>query len=523
VSPAEQRTLDPLMVEAAQERRRTRQEIGAAVRHSAVYSVGSILAKAASFALLPLYTRYLKPSDYGMIELMDFSIAILGMALQLGIGPALLRTYAEAPTAADKNRAVSTTFLFVAATGLVTYLIGLVFIRPVSAMLFGPAVSSKYLLLSFSSFALNYIAWPFKLYLRALEASARLVVWETISSLLVMGLGILFLVGFKMGLMGALLSPLIVNVAWLGLAYGTFFRIGLRGSGLLLRKMLHFGLPLILSNLSVFVLNFADRFFLLHFHTLTAVGLYAVGYKFGFMISVLLVQPFLVMWQTRMYAIYTNSHYESLFNQIFIFYTFTLTYAALGMALFSPEIIHLAAAPEFAPAASVIPLVSLAYVIYGVGTYLQTGMYLTKQTKAIGLIGAISAAFTLVLYYFLIRSYAMLGAAWATVLGFGSLTVLSYWYSGRIGPLRLNLSRVTVVIFIAICLYLPFQLTPPAAPSLMIMLKVLALIGFPVIFWKSRILSPADIAFVSDTRSKAAVAFSRISNAFIGKLRLYAE
>ena len=49
------------------------------------------------------------------------------------------------------------------------------------------------------------------------------------------------------------------------------------------------------------------------------VGLYAVGYKFGFMINVLLVQPFFVMWQSRMYAIYSNERHLSIFRQIFVF------------------------------------------------------------------------------------------------------------------------------------------------------------------------------------------------------------
>src|ERR1017187_3764303 len=206
------------MVETVQPRTTALKEIGTAVRHSALYSFGNILAKALGFAMLPFYTHYLGPGDYGLLEIMDLSISLLGMVLHMGIAPALLRCCAGAPSAEEKNKAVSTVFLFVGATGLVTFLCGAAVVRPVSAALFGPAVPSKYLLLSFTSFVISYIAGPFRIYLRAREASGRLVLLDTISTVLVLILNIVFIAGLKIGLMGILLSAVIVNSIWLLLA-----------------------------------------------------------------------------------------------------------------------------------------------------------------------------------------------------------------------------------------------------------------------------------------------------------------
>ena len=498
------------MVETVQPRTTALKEIGTAVRHSALYSFGNILAKALGFAMLPFYTHYLGPGDYGLLEIMDLSISLLGMVLHMGIAPALLRCYAGAPSAEEKNKAVSTVFLFVGATGLVTFLCGAAVVRPVSAALFGPAVPSKYLLLSFSSFIISYIAGPFRIYLRARENSGRLVLLDTISTVLVLILNIVFIAGLKIGLMGILLSAVIVNSIWLLLASGTLLRIRLRFSGPLLRQMVRFGLPLILSNLAAFVLNFADRFFLQHFQSLVAVGLYAVGYKFGFMINVLLVQPFSVMWQSRMYAIYTNDQHASIFAQIFVLYSFVLTYAALAMALLSPEIVRIMAGPAFAAAGAVIPLISLAYVVCGVGSYLQTGLYLVNRTKLIGVISAASAVISLGLNYVLILRYGMMGAAWATLLSFGAVAAGSYWCSRTVCPLGLDLRRVAAGAGIAIGLYLPFQWWTPASLGMAMALKLIALAGFPIILWISHALSPAEIAAVLATRAKTQAVVSRL-------------
>src|SRR5215469_10072550 len=99
------------MLETAQQPNTTLREIGTAVRHSAVYGLGNILAKAFGFLMLPLYTHYLTPSDIGLFEIMDLSISLFGMVLQMGIAPALLRSYAAAPSLGEKNKAVSTVFI----------------------------------------------------------------------------------------------------------------------------------------------------------------------------------------------------------------------------------------------------------------------------------------------------------------------------------------------------------------------------------------------------------------------------
>ena len=116
------------MIETAQHRATALKEIGTAVRHSGLYSFGNILAKALGFAMLPFYTHYLGPGDYGLLEIIDLSISLLGMVLHMGIAPALLRSYAAAQSQADKDKAVTTVFLFAGATGLLMLVIAC--IRP---------------------------------------------------------------------------------------------------------------------------------------------------------------------------------------------------------------------------------------------------------------------------------------------------------------------------------------------------------------------------------------------------------
>jgi hypothetical protein len=63
------------------------------LRHSAVYGLGSIVARVVAVLLLPLYTRYLSPSDYGLIETLVALSAVLTALVAQAMKSAFFRFY----------------------------------------------------------------------------------------------------------------------------------------------------------------------------------------------------------------------------------------------------------------------------------------------------------------------------------------------------------------------------------------------------------------------------------------------
>jgi O-antigen/teichoic acid export membrane protein len=460
--------------------------------------------------MLPVYTRYLSPVDYGILEILELSMSLFGMFLNMGMTAALLRYYGAARTAEEKKRTVSTALIFVTATGLVMFLLTFAFVKPVSAYLFGPSVPSTYLLLSLSSFILGYIANLPHTYLRALEASGRVVILDTASIFVVLLLNILFVTVLKIGLAGILLSSLIVNIAWIGVTGWTVRQVGIGFSKRLLRQMAVFGFPLIFSNLAMFTLNFADRFFLKHFRSLDEVGIYAVAYKFGFLMNFLLVQPFYGMWQARMYVIHGQPDDRKIFSQVFMLYAAVLTYAGLALSLFSPEIVHLMVSAKFAFGQDVIPLIVLAYIFYGLGYYVQLGMFLTNNTKMIGMVSAAAAVLNLALNYFLIQQFGMVGAAWATMLSFMAIMIGSYWLSQRVLPLPLQHDRVAIMVALATAFYAIARLGHMQSVPATLLMKTVLLLVFPCVVWKGGILGPSEIETIASAWHSVMASASRL-------------
>jgi O-antigen/teichoic acid export membrane protein len=319
-------------------------------------------------------------------------------------------------------------------------------------------------------------------------------------------------------LMGILLSSLIVAALQVVLlSVWTIRKVGVRFRAYLMRAMLGFGLPLVLSNMSLFTLNFSDRFFLQHLRSLDMVGVYAVGYKFGYMLNYLVVQPFFVMWQSRMFAIYAQPGHRKIFGQFFTLYAMALTYAGLGLAILSPEIVRIMVSPRFAASQEIIPIVAFAYIIYGIGYYVQVGMFVTNRTGLIGAIGAAGAAINLTLNYFLVLRYGMMGAAWATLLSFLAIALASYWMSNRVYPLPLRVGGVSLAIMLAAVLYLGSRWLDPASAIAAVAVKFCLLAAFPIALWKARILSPFEIEAVVSTGDSMLKGVSRRLGLSYGK------
>jgi O-antigen/teichoic acid export membrane protein len=491
------------MVQEVYERRTVFSELQVALKHTAVYGLGSIVIKALGFLMLPFYTHFLSPTDYGLLEILDLSMSLLGMVLHLGIAPALLRSYAGAKTGAEKRETASTALLFVSATGVFVFVAVVGLIGPGSAALLGKHVSSKYLFLSFTAFVVSYLGSVPRAFLRALEASGIFTLLETGGLFAMLVLNVYFIAVLKLGAMGILWSSLVVNVVLTaGLIFWMVRRVGLGFSGEKMRQMAAFGMPLILSNMALFALNFSDRFFLQRFQSLEAVGIYAVGYKLAFMINYLLVQPFAAMWQARMYAIFAQEEHPQIFRQIFVLYSVLLTFVALALAVFSPEIMSVMADQKFGAGREIVPVIALAYVFCGLGYYVQLGMFLAEKTSAVGVVGAVAAVVNLGLNYVLIRRYGMMGAALATLAGFAVITVGNYWFSQRTLPLNLGAPRVAAALLIAVVLYSVGVRANVLPAGVAICAKVGVVAGYLLLLWKLRILSNAELSTLSVGRDK---------------------
>src|SRR5215216_8082963 len=101
------------------------------VRHSAIYGLGSIVARVIGVLLLPLYTRYLTPADYGLIETLVALSAVLTALVAQAMKSAFFRFYFDSAEHERRLLVVRTAFWYVLAASTTVLILGVAFADPI--------------------------------------------------------------------------------------------------------------------------------------------------------------------------------------------------------------------------------------------------------------------------------------------------------------------------------------------------------------------------------------------------------
>ncbi|RJR29496.1 MAG: hypothetical protein C4576_35335, partial [Desulfobacteraceae bacterium] len=64
-------------------------ELRRLLKHTSIYGLSNVVGKAIGFLMIPVYTRFIPPHDYGVLEILDVTVNILGIFVGIGISSAV--------------------------------------------------------------------------------------------------------------------------------------------------------------------------------------------------------------------------------------------------------------------------------------------------------------------------------------------------------------------------------------------------------------------------------------------------
>ncbi|MFL5945905.1 MAG: lipopolysaccharide biosynthesis protein, partial [Gaiellaceae bacterium] len=234
------------------------------VRHSAVYGLGSIVARVLAVLLLPLYTRYLSPSDYGLIETLVALSAVLTALVAQAMKSAFFRFYFDSVDVERRLLVVRTAFWYVMAASTAVLIAGVALAQPISWLLFHTRSHDGLVIAAFVGLwaAMNYEQMT-SLF-RVEQRSGAYVVATLANVSITIGATVLLVVAFDQGPIGVLVGNFTGTLAvYAALLLYSGRALGLQFDRKLYRAMNRFGLPLVPSALALWLTNFSDRFFLI--------------------------------------------------------------------------------------------------------------------------------------------------------------------------------------------------------------------------------------------------------------------
>ena len=247
-------------------------------RDTLLYGLATVLSGLASFVMLPVYTRYLTPADYGLLSILDLTLETVLLLFSAGATAGLMRFYFKTRDPAERNRILFTAW----ATAMVLYTVGGLLLFAGAPLIWKHALSGAGTVGIVRLAAANFTLSSLMLVpMQMLSIDQRPVASSlalTGKLALQIGLNVLFVVGLRLGPSGILWSTF-----WSNLTFGLILtgmllrRTGGAWSQSAFRDLRRFSLPIQLAKAGTFFLAFGDRLFLQKFHGLAVVGVYSLA------------------------------------------------------------------------------------------------------------------------------------------------------------------------------------------------------------------------------------------------------
>lgn len=407
-------------------------------KHSAIYGIGGLVSRVIAVILLPLYTHYLTPGDYGNIETLLALTTIMGLLLRAGITSAFFRFYFDAEDEAGRLQVLRTSFWFTMGAATLGLALLVVFAAPIADFLLDDSSGANLVRAAGVSLWATINYEQLTALFRVEERSTAFVIASLANVFITIGATLLLVVRLEEGAIGVIVGNFTGTLAvYLALLGYRREQLGLSFDRELLRHMNRFGLPLVPTAVFLWITNFSDRFFILQLATVpdprAEVGLYSVGVRVA-SAMVLLLTAFRTAWPAFAYSIRDDREARRTYAFVLTYLTLVTSWVALLLTLLSPWLVDLLSKDTFSEASTVVGPLAFSTVSYGAYIVFAIGVGRIRRTQFNWIVTGLGAAANFALNILLIPRYGMMGAAIATVAAYTTMAVGMAWWSQRIYP-----------------------------------------------------------------------------------------
>ena len=457
---------------------------------SGLYMAATVGVRLASFILVPIVTRNLTPDKYGALDLLEQVAVVLSLLLGANFSAALGFFYFEA--GAVKSKVVGTTLTGSVILGTIAGLAGWVLAPPISRLVFHSADYVFYLRMILAAMPVSFLLEAGLGWLRVenraavYAGSVMLRITLLVIATLILVAGLHYKIG---GVLGA-------NICAVTLTALTITAMALHFHGpafnlTLFKRMFRFALPMGFSSLALFVIHFGDRFVLPHYRPFADLGIYAMAYKFGMLISPVQA-AFESYWSAQIFNILKRPDARAVFARTFTYWMLVLSFCVLALLVVSPPMLHRLMPPAYYPAATLIPVILVAYYVRALGDFFRYLFVANGVPVYDATCNWTTAGLSLGSYFLLIPRYGIMGAALATLITFLLSGAISTFWSYRVWQYDLDLVRVGKLLAVTVGLSAIHFAIPAASIAAEVVTGTLLLLACPLLLFLVRCPSPAE-------------------------------
>lgn len=452
------------------------------LKNSGIYVSGNIIQKASEFIFLPLWTRFLTPSEYGIVGTLTAYNSLLLPIITMNLYNYISLSYFEQLDNSEKQKeSISSIVLLQIFYSIIIFFIllflGYIFWeqRISTQIPFYPYIPYLLLTALFSSL----LRIPLTIF-QAEQHSKKYVITQYSIFLLNFISSLIFIVTLKMGAEGYFLSVFLANfivgIITITIIFKKWFILKIDWTAV--KTSIIYGLPLVPRNIAASISRSVDRIIQERYIPLNILGHYSLGFKISSIIDNIVTSVTLA-WMPEYFRLRSSKNYKSQkINEYFQYYVVSLGFVCLLLILFIDIVIKLLFPSTYFDSIIYIRPITFGLFINGIGRFLVMPLFYNKQTQKLLLISVIGSTSSLLLNLLFIPKIGAIASAWITILIQSIIVILDLTFVNKYQDFSTEYSFISknILVFF-ICVFIMQNI------SFSIIIEVLFRIGILLLFY----------------------------------------
>lgn len=439
-----------------------------------IYGIAAVLPRAINIILVKLHTSSLTSDKFAENTIYFVYAAYFNAILTYGMETAFFRFFTKEK---EKGKVVSTSFISLLITTLLFLTFMLIYSDSIS-LFFGFANPIYFQILILVTTFDTLVVIPYA-YLRVTNKPIKFAFYKILNILIYAFFNLYFLLYIPYAIKTGAYAPkfitlnfeqnplvLYIFIANLIASLITFlflspqiFKFKLTFDKKLLYKMLTYGLPIMIGSIAFVTNENLDKLLLSKYLGKEQMGIYAASYKLGVFMT-LYIMAFRLGAEPFFFNHAKEKNAKETYAKILTWFTIIGAVFMLIIVVFIDSFANiLLGKEEYFEALAIVPIILLANLFLGIYNNLSVWYKLTDKTKYGMCFSVIGAIITIVFNVIFIPKIGFMASAWATLLAYAFMTIISYFYGKKHYSVPYNIKSVFIYLFISIILsYLSFIL-----------------------------------------------------------------
>lgn len=422
-----------------------------------IYGIAAVLPRAINIFLVKLHTSTLQAEKYAVNTDYYVYAAYFNALLTYGMETAFFRFFSKEK---EKGKVISTAFLSLLFSSLVFIFFTLIYSNEL-AVFFGFNTSLFFQLLILTITLDTLVVIPYA-YLRVINKPVKFTLFKVLNILVFGVLNVFFLwfipyaIDNKITLpnfiidyyntnpkvMHIFVSGTIASAVTFLLLFPVVFKFKIAFDLQLLKRMLSYGLPIMVGSLAFVTNENLDKLLLGNMVGKEQMGIYAACYKLGVFMTLYIMafrlgaEPFFFNHADKKNA---KETYSKILTWFTILGAFFMLFVVVFIDLFAKILLG---KPEYFEALHIVPIILLANLFLGIYNNLSIWYKLTDKTRFGMYFSIIGAVLTIIFNLIMIPKIGFIASAYATLITYGFMMVISYFVGKKHYPVPYQIKTV---------------------------------------------------------------------------------